>query len=117
MNQQDFARRIDLLDKFVGEKNKRKFLESCDDLCIHTLCELCFNILRPERELPLNTRTLRKLKPLRPILHKLANPRLSIKSKRYYLSNQLSDYYPTIKKTVIPTLKKKYNNNLKSSQK
>ena len=108
MDQKDFGRRITLLSKFVKEKNKKKYLHSCDDINIHAICELCFNILRPEREIPLNTRTLKKFKPIRNILHRLANPRGSLRNKRYYLS-EISDYFPTFKKTVIPALKRKYD--------
>lgn len=108
MDQKDFSRRIELLINYVNAKNNKEFIMECDDRIVHGVCELCFNILRPEREIVLNKQTLENLKPFRRILHNLANSRLSIKNKRRLLSAISEDFVPILKRSIVPTLKKKY---------
>ena len=113
MNQTDIDQRLYILSRFAKEKNKEKYLQNCDETSIHTICELCFNIIRPEREMALNKRTVKKLLPIREFLHELARPRGSMKYKRLILS-QISNQYPVISETIIPALKKKYRKKQKS---
>lgn len=114
MNQKDFKKRIKLLSKIDCRKSKtKKFMLECNDLTIHGICELCYNILRKEREIPLNKQTIKKLEPLRQILHKLSNPKGSIKKKREILSEISEDFFPKIKKSILPALSKLYIRNSK----
>lgn len=106
MDDQSFFDRLDILEKFSDEKKKRKYLSQCDDLTIHCLSELCFNLLRKEKEIPLNKRTIKKLLPLRDILHRLSKSTGSIKNKRKHLTEIANVLCPIMKKSIIPALNK-----------
>ena len=118
MNQKDFKRRIKLLSDFCNKKYKNIDMNECNNLTIHGICELCFNILRKEKEIPLNKRTLKRLKPLRGDLHYLAdNRKKSIKRKKEIIKDLINhtDFFRVVKKSIIPALNKLYTHNIQLS--
>ena len=115
MNQIDINRRLSVLSNFAKSKNKKEFVQICDEKALHTICELCYNIIYGKGEMTLNKRTIKKLLPIRSFLHTLANPRGSFKKKRLILS-QISDHYPIFTKTIIPTLNRIYGDGVKKKR-
>ena len=109
MDAENFVRRIKLLEDFCFNPT-RKDEQTQTDITVHGICELCFNILRKEREIPLNKRTLKKLYPIRKQLHQLANNNIGIKKKRHILKHVLAftNFIKILKKSIIPALKKQY---------
>ena len=109
MDHRSFKRRIQLLSKIDCSKRKgKKFLLECKDTTLHGLSELCWNILRKEKNIPLNKRTLKKMLPLRRYFHRLSNPNGSIKNKRLLLSLICDKFLPILRKSIIPTLSRLY---------
>ena len=106
LNKTDFFRRLDVLTEFSRKQNKSTFIDKCSDSTIHCLCELCFNVLRVEREIPLNKRTLKKLVPLKQVLRTLSDPRKSVSNKRRILNYFGPKLYPLITKSFLPALKR-----------
>lgn len=106
MFKKDFFHRVDVLTDFARKQNKFKFIDTCPDSTIHCLCELCFNVLRLEREIPLNKRTLKKLLPLKKVLRTLSDSRKSVSNKRRILNHFGPKLYPLITKSLVPALKR-----------
>jgi hypothetical protein len=63
------------------------FLNNCPDQCIQAICEACYNILHESLKIPKDKkcRLKKKLKPIRTDVRKLADPKLSVKTKRQIL--------------------------------
>ena len=89
MDKQSLRKRIATLQnmKQLKKAERLSFLKNCPDECIHALCEVCFNLLHQTINLEKNkkTRLKQKLKPIRVDLRKLADSKLSVKSKRRIL--------------------------------
>ena len=83
--------KVDFLKRFKNLKLKNKFstVKSCNNYDIHTLCECVYNILH--NGLKLNsfhkTKIKKSLKPIKLQVRKLADAKVSIKTKRKLLSN------------------------------
>ena len=68
--------------KTLTKSQRKKFLATCSDNNLHTICGACFNINK--NVIPVNKKT-KKYKQVEKQLARLANPKLSIKSKRKLL--------------------------------
>ena len=112
MDQAGLLRRIKLLSSFKPSKVKGKYTSlDCDDTLIHGLCELCMNILRGEKEIPLNKKILKKLLPFRSQLHKLSKSGGSVNNKRKTILEVCPYFVPILRKSILPALKKLYKKN------
>ena len=89
MDKQSLRKRIATLQnmKQLKKAERLSFLKNCPDECIHALCEVCFNLLHQTIKLGKDKkyRLKQKLKPIRVDLRKLADSKLSVKSKRRIL--------------------------------
>ena len=89
MDKQSLRKRVDTLNNMnqLKKAERLSFLKNCPDECIHALCEVCFNLLHQTIKLGKDKkyRLKQKLKPIRVDLRKLADSKLSVKSKRRIL--------------------------------
>ena len=106
MDRTNIIKRLKLLKFFTKDKNPINFIVECDELFIHGISEVCFNLVSPNRNISLNKQTLKKLYKIRYELNELANPKKSIKNKRKILLQLPEFFFPLLKKTIIPAIKK-----------
>ena len=110
MNKQSLRKRISTLQnmKQLKKAERLSFLKNCPDECIHALCEVCFNLLHQTIKLGKDKkyRVKQKLKPIRVSLRKLADPKLSVKSKRKLLREPQvgNGIFTVLASTVLPAL-------------
>lgn len=111
MDSKTLNNRMKDLIEFCKSKDKCLYICKCSDESIHTLCELCFNMVNGGIELKGRKALLKNLLPLRVILHYLAdvkNTDLSKKRKILYNSSQV--LFPIIHKKIIPIVKRLVKN-------
>ena len=110
MDKRTLRKRITTLQnmKQLKKAERLSFLENCPDECIHALCEICFNLLHQTIQLKKDKkhRLKQKLKPIRVDVRKLADSKLSVKSKRKLLSNPQVGHgiFTILASTVLPAL-------------
>ena len=110
MDKKTIEKRVKMFQimKQLKRDERLSFLKTCPDECIHALCEVCFNLLHQSLELGKDKkyRLKKKLKPIRVDVRKLANSRLSVKTKRKLLSKpQVGDgIFTILASTIIPAL-------------
>ena len=84
------------------------FLREYPDEKIHDICEACFNVL--QENIPIKGKKKyqlkNKLKPIKNEIRKLANSKISIKTKRKLLSNPQVGHgiFSSIATVVLPAL-------------
>ena len=110
MDKRTLRKRITTLQnmKQLKKAERLSFLENCPDECIHALCEVCFNLLHQTINLEKNkkNRLKQKLKPIRVDLRKLADSKLSVKSKRRILRKPQvgNGIFSILATTILPAL-------------
>ena len=110
MDQRTMKKRVNLFQnmKQLKRDERMSFFKNCPDECIHALCEICFNLLHQSIKLQKDKkyRLKQKLKPIRTDVRKLANSKLSVKSKRKLLSNPQVGHgiFTILASTVLPAL-------------
>ena len=110
MDQKTMKKRVNLFQnmKQLKRDERMSFLKNCPDECIHALCEICFNLLHQSIKLQKDKkhRLKQKLKPIRVDVRKLADSKLSVKSKRKLLSNPQVGHgiFTILASTVLPAL-------------
>ena len=93
---------------FSTKKKKVHLICSCDDQLIHTLSQLLFNFLKIRFKVKQKAKVNAKLSPIRHSIRKLADKRVSIRTKRKLLVNVgiRSLLYPMIVHNLLPSLLK-----------
>ena len=110
MDQRTMKKRVNLFQnmKQLKRDERMSFLKNCPNECIHAPCEICFNLLHQSIKLQKDKkyRLKQKLKPIRVDVRKLANSKLSVKSKRKLLSNPQVGHgiFTILASTVLPAL-------------
>ena len=110
MDEKTLKKRVNLFQnmKQLKRNERMSFLKNCPDECIHALCEVCYNLLHQTIKLQKDKkhRLKQKLKPIRINVRKLADSKLSVKSKRKLLSNPQvgNGIFTILASTVLPAL-------------
>lgn len=110
MNKQTMQKRVNTLRRMKQLKPDQRlgFLKSCPDECIHALCEVCYNLLHQSLKIDKDKkyRLKKKLLPIRVDVRKLADPKLSVKTKRKLLSKPQvgAGIFTILASTVLPAL-------------
>ena len=110
MDKQPMEKRISTLKhiKQLKPNQRLAFLKNCPEVCIHALCEVCYNLLHPSLKLSKDKKYRLKKKwiPIREDLRKLANTKLSVKAKRKLLSKPQvgRGIFTILATTVLPAL-------------
>lgn len=110
MKKSSLKQKADILSKIKNDKkgDDMSFLKDYTDDKIHTICEACYNI--NQENIPLTGgkkyRLKKKLSSIKKEFRKLANPKISIKSKRKILSNPQvgRGIFSAIATAVLPAL-------------
>lgn len=110
MDKQTMKKRVNMFENMKQLKGDERlsFLKNCPDECIHALCEICFNLLQQTIKLKKDKkhRLKQKLKPIRVDVRKLADSKLSVKSKRKLLTKPQVGHgiFTILAGTVLPAL-------------
>lgn len=99
---------LDNLQCFSGNKRKVHLICSCEDKIIHSLSQLIFNLLHAKIKLRNPKKTRQILSPIRHSLRKLADKRVSVRSKRKILVQVgiRTILFPIIRNNLLPSLVK-----------
>jgi len=108
MNRKTLESRIRELTSFCNCRKKKVFICSCSDEELHTLCELCYNIVFGNINLSRKKKVLRKLFKLREYLHFLADASENVQEKRIVFMDLASKLFPILRKYIIPSLRKQF---------
>ena len=92
--------------KDLRKEERKPFIEKCSSECIHTICEACYNFLNGGIKLKKFKSIKDKIRPHRFDIRKLANPRISVKSKRKILSEpqQGGGIFSMLATSLIPAI-------------
>ena len=99
---------LDNLRCFSRDKKKVHLICSCDDKIIHSISQLIFNLLHQKVKVKNPKKTKQLLSPIRHSLRKLADKRVSVRSKRKILVQVgiRSILFPIIQNNLLPSLVK-----------
>ena len=117
MDRKTLENRILELSSFCNCRKKKVYICSCSDEELHTLCELCYNIVYGNINLRRKKKVLRKLFKLREYLHFLADPGENVQEKRIVFINLASKLFPLLRKHIIPSLRRQFLSRLKKEMK
>lgn len=97
---------ISNLKSFIRKKKKVHFLCRCNDQIIHNICHLIFNIFYGNLKIKNPKKTHKLLYPMRDILKKLCNRKVSTKVKRKILVDAgiRKILFPQIQDNFFPCL-------------
>ena len=108
MDKATLKNRIKTLNQIKKLKADKRgdFLKDCSSECIHTICEACYNLLNGGVKVKQLQRIKNILQPHRFDIRKLANPKISVNTKRKILSKpQDGDgIFTMLASTVIPAI-------------
>ena len=110
MDKKNMEKRVDMFQNMKQLKRDKRFsfLKTCPDECIHALCEVCFNLLHQTLKLGKDKkyRLKKKLQPIRVDVRKLADSKLSVRSKRKLLSKPQvgNGIFTILASTILPAL-------------
>ena len=109
MLKRDLKKKVKILETLPPKKTKNmSFIDDYDDGKIHIICEACYNIVN--KKIPLEKKKENKLKKGLMKIHKevrqLANPKLTLKTKRKILKTSQvgSGIFTALATIVVPAL-------------
>lgn len=110
MDQQQLKNRIHLLNKLsqINKRDRSRFLKECNSLCIHAICEACYNVLYNTLKLEDTEikQVKKKLGKIKEDFKKLSERKVSLNIKRKLLSKPQTGegIFTLLASTVIPAL-------------
>ena len=110
MKKIQIKRRLALLQRLLKMSNseRRQYLMKCDQECINTICEACYNLLWNNFKFkkPKINKISKDLTNIKTEFKKISDPKIALKTKRQLLSKkQTGDgIFSILATTVIPAL-------------